>query len=356
MSKMKAAVIYGEKDIRVEEVDVKSINNGQVKVKVGWAGICGSDLHAYNHGLSLAYEEHPLTHEKVPLVLGHEFSGTVEEVGSDVDSVSVGDKVAIEPMLYCGECDTCRTGKYNLCEKSNVGFYGLAGDGGFAEYFVGEEKYFHKLPEGVSLEEGALVEPTAVAFHGVGISGLTAGQNAAIYGAGPIGLLTLLSAQAYGAAETFVIDLSQERLDKAKELGATHVINAGDEDAVAKIMEITGNRGVDVAFEVAGANPTFNSAVKSIKRAGTVQVIAGFGKEVTFHPNDLLTIEGQIKFSLAYAHDFKPVIKAIAEGKLDVLKVVTNRINIEDVVKDGIELLNTDKSQAKVLISPHGEA
>src|SRR5699024_5498654 len=294
-------------------------------------------------------------HDKTPLVLGHEFSGTVEEVGEGVTSVQVGDKVAIEPMLYCGECEPCRRGTYNLCEVSNVGFFGLAGDGGFAEHFVAEEKYFHKLPEGVSLQEGALVEPTAVAFHAVGLSGLKAGQSAAIYGAGPIGLLTLLCAQAYGVAETFVIDLSQERLDKAKELGATHVINAGQEDAVEKIMEITG-KGVDVAYEVAGANPTFNSAIHSIKRGGTVQVIAGFGGEVSFNPNDMLTIEGQIKFSLAYTHDYEPVIKAIAEGQLDVLKVVTNRINIENTVEDGIELLNTDKSQAKVLISPHGEA
>lgn len=356
MSKMKAAVIYGEKDLRIEDVEVKDVGVGQVKVKVGWAGICGSDLHAYNHGLSLAYEEHPMTHDKTPLVLGHEFSGTVEEVGEGIETVAVGDKVAIEPMLYCGECEPCRTGKYNLCEVSNVGFFGLAGDGGFAEYFVAEEKYFHKLPESVSLEEGALVEPTAVAFHAIGLSNLKAGQSSAIYGAGPIGLLTLLCAQAYGAAETFVIDLSQERLDKAKELGATYVINAGDEDAVEKIMKITGNRGVDVSFEVAGANPTFNSAVKSIKRGGTVQVIAGFGGDVSFNPNDLLTVEGQIKFSLAYAHDFKPVIKAISDGQLDVLKVVTNRINLDDVVKDGIELLNSDKSQAKVLISPNGEA
>lgn len=351
MSKMKGAIIYGEKDVRIEEVDVPKVNKGEVKVEVAWAGICGSDLHAYNHGLSLAYENHPMTNRKVPFVLGHEFSGTVTEVGEGVESVVEGDKVAIEPMLYCGECEMCRRGKYNLCEKSNVGFFGLVGDGGFAEYFVAEEKYFHKLPENVSLEEGALVEPTAVAFHAVGISGLKAGQTAAIYGAGPIGLLTLLSAQAYGVAETFVIDLSEERLAKAKELGATYVINAGSEDAVEKIKEITG-KGVDVAFEAAGANPTFNSAVHSIKRGGTVQVIAGFGGDVTFSPNDLLTVEGQIKFSLAYAHDFEPVIKAIAEGQLDVLKVVTNRIKVDDIVQDGIELLNNDKSQSKVLVSP----
>ncbi|HJE19620.1 MAG TPA: 2,3-butanediol dehydrogenase [Aliicoccus persicus] len=354
MSKMKAAVIYGEKDLRIEEVEVKETKAGQVKVKVAWAGICGSDLHAYNHGLGIAFEEHPLSKDKVPFVLGHEFSGTVEEVGEGVKGFEVGDQVAIEPVLYCGECESCRRGIYNLCEVSNAGFYGLVTDGGFAEYFVADEKQFHKLPEGVSLEEGALVEPTAVAFRAVGESGLKAGQSAAIYGAGPIGLLTLLCAQAYGAAETFVIDLSQERLDKAKELGATYVINPADEDAVKKIREITGNKGVDVAFEAAGANPTFKSAVASIKRRGTVQVIAGFGGEVSFNPNDLLMIEGEIKFSLAYAHDYQPVIKAIADGKLDVKQVVTNRIALDDVVKDGIELLNTDKSQAKVLISPSG--
>ncbi|WP_100010159.1 2,3-butanediol dehydrogenase [Lentibacillus sediminis] len=348
---MKAAVIYGEKDVRIEDVEAAAVTEGKVKVEVAWTGICGSDLHAYHHGLGVAYEEHPISKRKVPLVLGHEFAGTVTEIGQGVTNVSVGDKVAIEPVLYCGECEYCRKGDYNLCEVSNVGFLGLSDDGGFAEYAVADAKYFHRLPENMSLEEGALVEPTAVAFHAIRNSGLKAGESAAIFGAGPIGLLLLLCAKAAGAAETFVIDLSQERLDKAKELGATHTINPAEEDAVEKIMAITG-KGVEVAFEAAGAQPTVTSALAALKKKGTLQVVAGFSKEVSIDTNAMLFKEAAIKFSLAYAHDFPPVIKSIAEGKLDVKQVITRQIKLDDLVQNGLELLTEDKSQAKILVSP----
>ncbi|MGK7376362.1 2,3-butanediol dehydrogenase [Planococcus sp. 1R117A] len=349
---MKAAVIYGEKDVRIEEFEVAEVTPGKVKVKVAWTGICGSDLHAYHHGLGVAYEEHPISQRKVPLVLGHEFAGTVEEVGEGVSHVAVGDKVAIEPVLYCGQCEFCRKGDYNLCEVSNVGFLGLSSDGGFAEYAVADAKYFHKLPDNVSLEEGALVEPTAVAFHAVKKSGLKFGDSAAVFGAGPIGLLLLLCAQAAGAAETFVIDISQERLEKAKELGATYTINPKDEDAAEKIMAITG-KGVEVAFEAAGAQPTFTAALASLKKKGTLLVVAGFSQNITIDPNSLLFKEAKIEFTLAYANDFPPVIKAISEGKLDVKKVITKQIKLDNLVEEGLELLTQDKSQAKILVSPN---
>ncbi|WP_223634514.1 2,3-butanediol dehydrogenase [Planococcus sp. 4-30] len=349
---MKAAVIYGEKDVRIEDFKVAEVTEGKVKVKVAWTGICGSDLHAYHHGLGIAYEKHAISGRQVPLVLGHEFAGTVEEIGEGVTNVAVGDRVAIEPVLYCGSCEFCRKGDYNLCEVSNVGFLGLASDGGFAEYAVADSKYFHKLPDNVSLEEGALVEPTAVAYHAVLKSGLKFGDSTAIFGAGPIGLLLLLCAQAAGAAETFVVDISQERLDKAKELGATYTINPKDEDAAGKIMAITGN-GVQVAFEAAGAQPTFSTALSALKRKGTLLVVAGFSQELTFDPNALLFKEAKIEFTLAYANDFPPVIKAISEGKLDVKKVITKQIKLNDLVKDGLELLTVDKSQAKILVSPN---
>lgn len=348
---MKAAVIYGQNDVRVEDFQLREIQSDEVKVKVAWAGICGSDLHAYHFGLGIAYEPHPLTKRKAPLVLGHEFSGTVEEVGEAVTSVAVGDKVAIEPILYCGKCEFCRRGDYNLCKVSNTGFYGLAGDGGFAEYAIIEEKNLHKLPEGMSLEEGALVEPTAVAFRAVLKSKLQVGQTAAVFGAGPIGLLTLLCAQAAGAAETFVIDVSEERLQKAKELGATHVINPANEDALEKILAVTGD-GVDVAFEAAGVQATFTSAYQAIKGGGTLLVVAAYGSELSFDPNAGLMKEANIIFTIAYANDFAPVIKAIAEGKIDVKQVITKKIKLDNIVADGLELLTTDKSQAKVLIDP----
>lgn len=349
---MKAAVFYGQKDVRIEDVKEPEVSKGKVKIKVGWTGICGSDLHAYHHGLGVAYEEHPISGRKVPLIIGHEFAGIVTEVGEGVTKFAVGDKVAVEPNLHCGQCESCRKGNYHMCEVSNAGFIGLADDGGFSEYVVAEEKYFHKLPENMSLEEGALVEPTAVAFHAVRRSGLKVGQSVAIFGAGPIGLLTLLCAQTAGAAETFVIDISKERLEKAKELGATYTINPTEEDPVKKIMEVTGN-GVAVAFEAAGAQPTVTSALNSLKKQGTLLVIAGFAGEITINPNLLLVNEHSIVFTLAYANEFPEVIKLISEGRLDVKKVVTKKIKLDNLVEDGLELLIRDKSQAKILVEPN---
>ena len=178
------------------------------------------------------------------------------------------------------------------------------------------------------------------------------GDSAAVFGAGPIGLLLLLCAQAAGAAETFVIDISQERLDKAKELGATYTINPKEEDAAEKIMAITG-KGVEVAFEAAGAQPTFTAALASLKKKGTLLVVAGFSQDITIDPNSLLFKEAKIEFTLAYANDFPPVIKAISEGKLDVKKVITKQIKLDNLVEEGLELLTQDKSQAKILVSPN---
>jgi len=348
---MKAAMIYGKKDVRIQDVEVPEVTEGKVKVKIEWAGICGSDLHIYHHGAILSDKEHPISGRKPPVVLGHEFAGTVVDIGEGVTNVAIGDHVAVEPILYCGSCEMCKTGKYNLCEVSNTGSLGVHDDGGFAEYIVTDSYHMHKLPQNVSLEEGALIEPTAVAHHAVRKSGLKAGQRVAVFGAGPIGLLVLLCAQAAGASETIVIDISQERLDKAKELGATYLIHPEKEDVQNRMMEITG-KGVDVVYEAAGAQPTFESAIKSLKRAGTMTVVAIFGQEITFDTNILFEKEASIQWSAAYPNKFPEVIRLISNGKLDVKQVITKRISLNNLVKDGLELLVKDKSQAKIIVSP----
>lgn len=349
---MKAAVIYGKKDVRIQDIAVPEVTAGKVKVKIAWAGICGSDLHMYHHGAILSNEEHPLSGRKPPVVLGHEFAGTVVEVGKGVTNVAVGDRVAVEPILYCGNCEMCMKGLYTLCEISNTGSLGVHDDGGFATYIVTDSYHMHKLPDNVSLEEGALIEPAAVAHHAVSKSGLKAGQRVAVFGAGPIGLFVLLCAQAAGAAETFVIDISEERLAKAKEIGATHVIHPKHEDVQDKIMTLT-EKGVDVAFEAAGAQPTFASAIACLKRAGTLTVVAIYGEEITFDTNILFAKEAKIVWSAAYPNQFPEVIRLISNGKLDVKQVITKRIPLDNLVEEGLELLAKDKSQAKILVHPH---
>ncbi|MBM4761229.1 2,3-butanediol dehydrogenase [Bacillus sp. B15-48] len=344
---MKAGLIYGKKDLRIEEMEVPKVTSGKVKIQIAHAGICGSDLHIYHEGVMLTDEAHPLTQKKPPIVLGHEFSGTVVEVGEGVQNVSLGDQVAVEPFVYCGICEFCKKGNYNYCEQ--FGCLGVNGDGGFAEFCVTDAHLLHKLPKNVTLREGAIIEPAAVAVHAVRQSGLKIGETAAIFGAGPIGLLTLLAAKAAGVSETFVIDISQERLNKAKELGATYTINGMNEDVIQKIISVT-QKGVDVAFEAAGVEKTFSQAITSVKSGGTISVIAIYEHEISFNPNILFEKEAKLYFSRGYANEFPEVIQLIAKGLMDVKQVITKEIDLEHLVQDGLELLVKDKSQSKILV------
>lgn len=185
---MRAAVYYGNHQLKIEDVPEPTAGAGQVKVRVSRNGICGTDLHEYFDGPIFIppSEPHPLTGRNMPLVLGHEFSGTVTEVGAGVTDVREGDLVTIEPVYRCGECRPCRAGRYNLCQI--VGFHGLMADGGMAECTVVPRNQVHKLPDSVPLEMGALVEPMSVAYHAAVLGGVGDQSSALIFGAGPIGI------------------------------------------------------------------------------------------------------------------------------------------------------------------------
>lgn len=344
---MKAAVIYGAKDVRIENIQEPAVTAGNVKVKVEWAGICGSDLHAYHHGMGVSTTPHPVSGRSLPLTLGHEFAGVVTEVGADVQDVEVGDRVAIEPLIYSEDDYFVKLGKYNL--SNTFGFLGLNADGGFAEYAIVSGQKVHKLPDSISLEEGALVEPTAVAFQAVKSSALKMGQSVIVFGAGPIGLLTIISAKAAGAAEIIAVDISKERLDKALEVGATHVINSMEEDVTKKVLSMF-DKGIDIAYEAAGVEATFTSALNVLKKGGQLMVIAAFAKPVSLNVSQLLIGELKVTASLAYRHIFPEVISMIATGRLDVKPVITKKISLDHLVEDGLELLIKDKSQSKILV------
>ncbi|MEF2291414.1 MULTISPECIES: 2,3-butanediol dehydrogenase [Virgibacillus] len=344
---MKAAVWYGKYDVRVESTHEPVVEPGKVKIKVEWAGICGSDLHAY-HGAGVQENEpHPVSGEMAPLTMGHEFAGVITEVGKGVSDFLVGDHVAIEPLIYCGECQYCKENHYNLC--NSVGFIGLNANGGFAEYVVLQPNMLHKLPEKVSLEEGALVEPTAVALHAVRHSKLKVGDKVAVFGVGPIGLLTIMAAKAAGATDIFAIDMSPERLIKAQEVGATHIINAAKENSVDTILKLS-NGGVEVAYESAGVGVTLGNALSSVKKGGEVMVLSIIPEPVKVDILQLTFKEANITSTLAYRNIFPEVIALIASGVLDVKKVVTKKIALDQIVEDGIKLLDSDKSQAKILV------
>lgn len=344
---MLAARLHGAKDLRVEEVEKPEISSYQVLVEVAWTGICGSDLGVY--ALGLGDQVHPLTGHSGPTTLGHEFSGTVVEIGADVQGVQVGERVAVEPLISCGQCAACKSGYYNQCQL--VGFVGLQRDGGFAKFVVVDPHMLHKLPDTVSFEEGALVEPTAVSFYAVRESKLKTGDTAIIFGAGPIGLLTLLCVKAAGAAKVIVVDISEERLVKAAELGATAVISGSREDLVPALLDLTGG-GADVVYECAGVQSTLNSALYTTKLGAEIMVIATYKEPVTVDMNVVMFKALKLTSTLAYRGVFPLIINLIAEGQLDVKRVITEKIELPDIVEQGVEKLMTDKSQAKILVKP----
>ena len=213
---MKAARFHGRGDIRIDEVPEPATRPGTVKVEVEWCGICGTDLHEFLEGPIFApttEAPHPLTGESIPVTLGHEFAGVVVETGDGVDDVRPGDRVVVEPYIVCGRCDACQQGKYNVC--ATLGFVGLSGGGGgFSKYVVAERRWIHPLGE-LGTDVGALVEPLAVAYHAVRLSGAQPSHSALVFGAGPIGLVTTASLKAVGVEEVVVVEPAGVRKEKA---------------------------------------------------------------------------------------------------------------------------------------------
>lgn len=346
---MKAVRWHGVKDIRVEDIADPQPGKGEVKVKVAWTGICGSDLHEYLAGPIFVpvEEDHPLSHDKAPITMGHEYCGTVSELGEGVTDVAVGDRVAIEPIFACGTCPACLEGKYNLCDT--LGFVGLSGGhGGFAAYSVVPARMVHKMPDQLSMEQGALVEPAAVALHAVRLSRIKAGDTAAVFGAGPIGLLVVESLRVAGASEIHVVEPSEVRRRKALDLGATSAIDPTTQDAVAAIRAATG--GVHVAFEVTGVPQVLPNCIDATRHEGQVLVVSIWESEASFQPNSVVLKERQLQGTIAYRNVYPAVMALMTQGYFSADQMVTKRIPLDKIVAEGFEALVAEKSQVKILV------
>lgn len=349
MTTMKAARWYAAKDIRVEDADIPLPNDNQVKIEVKFTGICGSDLHEYTHGPQLipVDKPYPLNGHKGVTTLGHEFSGVVVEIGANVTNIAKGDRVVVEPIFRNHESPFITTGEYNLSEP--LGFVGLTANGGFAKFVVVEDYMVHKMPDSMTFEQGAIVEPAAVAAYAVQQSGMKMGDTVLVTGAGPIGLLTVQVAVATGASKIFVSDLSENRLKKAKEIGATHIFDAREKDIPQKIQEINGN-GVDIFIDAAGAQASFDTGINSLRNGGTAILVALFAKNITHNALDQTLRELTIKGTAAYRNIFPQTMALISSGRLPVEKLVTNVISLDEIVEKGFEALTKDPSEVKILV------
>ena len=342
--KNKAVFMTGLNKMEMRETEIPSLKSGEVMVKLEYVGICGSDVHYLEHG---AIGDFVVNGD---FILGHECAGTVVELGESVKNLKVGDKVALEPGCTCGQCEFCKTGRYNLCP--NVEFLATPPYQGCLENYIAfPENMCFKLPDNITTKEGALVEPLAVGMHAANQGGIKLGDSVTILGAGCIGLVTLLACKAYGATDITVVDVMQKRLDYAMKLGATRVINAKEEDAIKTIDEITNGHGVDVVIETAGNQITIKQTSYMVKRGGVI-VLVGMAAEDVIEYNfaKIMSKEATIKSVFRYRNIYPIAIQAIADKIIDVSGIVTHEFDFSETAKAFDFVINNKNDVVKAVI------
>jgi (R,R)-butanediol dehydrogenase / meso-butanediol dehydrogenase / diacetyl reductase len=343
---MRAAVFHGPRDLRVESVAEPEPGPGDVKLRVFYNGICGSDLHEYYDGpMTTRTTPHPLTGVQNPVILGHELSAEVVSCGSGVEDLSPGDLVTVEPLETCGHCLWCGTGQYNHCP--NLGLHGYNRNGGLAEYTVVRRSMVHRLPPGMTPMQGALIEPLAIAWHTANRCRLEAGQWVAIHGAGPIGIGVCLTLKARGV-EVIVVDPSPLRRAVLRRLGARATIDPTDCDPVTAIRDLTGGRGAHASVDAAGVPAAFNAMLHGTRVDGTAVVVAIHHVPVVIPPFDLLMPEVSVTGVAMSANAFPSVIDAMARG-IYPLDGWVETIPLDAVVEGGIERLRRQEG-LKILV------
>ena len=324
--KMKAAVLYKPRDMRIEEIEIPQISSNEVLIEMKRVGICGSDIHFYLHGRIASYVV------KKPLILGHECSGEVVEVGEEVSNIKPGQRVVIEPGFVCGKCFYCRLGRYNLCRE--VKFYGAPHfHGAFAEYVTAPEQNVYPIPKNVSYEEGAMIEPLAVGMMAAKMGKIGVNDAVAVLGAGPIGQMILQAAKVYGAPEIYVTDIIDYRLEYAKRYGASEIINAAKESVVNRIKDLTDGEGVDVAIDASGAPSAIRQAVDIVKPGGRIVLVGYPPDDVPLPLAEIISKELSLQGIHRYANVYPAAIKAVSSGKATVKPYVTHIFPFERILE-----------------------
>ena len=325
---MKAIVIHGAKDLRIEDRSAEEVGAGQVEIAIEAGGICGSDLHYYNHG------GFGTIRVREPMVLGHEVAGTVKALGEGVSHLAVGDRVAVSPSRPCNACDYCLKGQQNHC--LNMRFYGSAMpmphiQGAFRQRLVAEQWQCHKVADGVSINEAAFAEPFAVTLHAVARAGSLIGKRVLVTGCGPIGALAIIAARAHGAREIVATDVMDAVLKKALEVGADQVINVASDPE--RLATYSANKGYfDVQFEASGNERAVRSGLDVLKPR-SVLIQLGLGGDVSIPQNLVVAKEIEMKGTFRFHEEFGLAVDLINKRRVDLKPLLTGVFPMEDAVK-----------------------
>lgn len=345
---MKAVYLHAAGDLRLHQDPIPALTRpDEVLIRMEAVGVCGSDCHFYERGRIGPFVVGD------PIILGHECAGRVAAVGSEVRGLAPGDQVCIEPGVPCRRCRRCREGRYNLCEL-RVLFMGTppSDHGAFRQYLTWPADFVFKLPPGVTVEDGAMVEPLAVGVHACRRGGLQPGQSAAVLGAGPIGLLALQAAAAYGAHPVIATDVIPFRLDLARKLGALP-LDASQADVPSAVRDLTDGRGADVVIETAGTVATVQQAMAAVRTGGVV-VLVGMPPvdEAVLAIMDVMVREYDLRAVFRYANCYPPALSLIASGRVNLAALRTHEFPLERTEEAIHTTLHRKHEAIKVLVKP----
>lgn len=343
---MKALVLTDYFKFEYKDVPVPEYGDDEVLVKVGACAICGSDVHGYDGGSG---------RRQPPVIMGHEASGEIAAVGKNVTAFKKGDRVTFDSTVYCGKCYYCRKGMVNLCTDRRV--LGVACDdyrqqGAMAEYVTVKERTLYKIPDNVSFEQAAAVEPLSVAVHAVSISPIKLGDKVVVVGAGTIGLMLTQVIKAAGATTLIVADIDNNKLEMAKKFGATHVVNSREQDVEAFVRGLTDGRGADLAYEAVGIPSTFSSAVNSVRLGGNVVMVGNVTKELSLPLQKCVTQQIGLHGSCASSGEYDICLDMIANHMVDVDSIISKVAPLQDGGEWFDRLHKAEPGLIKVVLKP----
>jgi L-iditol 2-dehydrogenase len=343
---MKALLMAEYKKLELADMPVPGIGPEELLVRVKACGICGSDVHGFDGS----------TGRRIPpIVMGHEASGVVERVGADVRGFREGDRVTFDSMISCGKCAFCRSGRINLCDNRQVlgvscGEYRR--HGAFAEYVSVPQHIAYKMPDGLSFEHAAMIEPVSVAVHAVGITPVKLGDTAVVVGTGMIGLLTIQAARLAGCARIIAMDLEDTKLEVARSNGADDVVNPKSGDAVKFVLDATGGKGADVVFEAVGATDPIKTAIGCVRKGGTVTLIGNIRPSIELPLQAVVTREIRVQGSCASSGEYPACMALMSRGAINVSPMLTAKAPLEEGARWFERLYAHEPNVMKVVLEP----
>lgn len=321
---MKALVMHEYKHLTYQDVPTPVPGKGEVLVRVQACSVCGSDVHGFDGSSG---------RRRPPLIMGHEASGIIAQLGEGVTDYKVGDRVTFDSTIYCGECDMCKAGKVNLCNNRMV--LGVSceeynRDGCFAEYVVVPDYILYRMPDSVTFTQAAMIEPLSVAYHAATRTPVTPNDSVLVVGIGTIGLLTMQVVRSFGAKQIIAVDIDDKRLELARQNGATHTVNSLAPDALEQILALTEDgQGVDIAMDATGIETTVNLCIKSVHLDGRVVLIGNLAQNMNFPLQYVVTRQISLFGSCASAGEYPQCLELIASGQVEVDSMISKIVPLE---------------------------